>query len=138
MYCVSLTKVLLALQGYTPRLVRHYTILAKIFAGHAASGIPIDASGLFLDLFFDVISDLTFGESFNTLTTRKRSPIVAQFLKRQKAVGFMILNIPMINLLRKSHMLRKKLKEWEGWYDAALEARRKVCAHFGLCCCVIC
>jgi hypothetical protein len=130
MYCVSLTKVLLALQGYTPRLFRHYTILADIFAGHAASGTPIDASGLFLNLFFDVISDLTFGESFNTLTTRERSPIVAQFLKRQKAAGFVMLNVPIINLLRKLRMPWKKLKEWEGWYAAALEARRKVCAHF--------
>jgi hypothetical protein len=117
-------RVVPALQEYTPRLVRHYTTLAGIFAGHVASGTPIDASGFFLDLFFDVISDLTFGESFNTLTTKQRSPIVAQFLKRQKAMGFMILNMPMLNLLRNLPIPRKKLKEW----DAALEARKKVCA----------
>jgi hypothetical protein len=40
----------------------------------------------------------------------------------------MILNMPMLNLLRNLPIPRKKFKEWEGWYDAALEARKKVCA----------
>jgi hypothetical protein len=71
--------VILALQEYTPRLVRHYTVLAGIFASHAAAGTPIDATGFFLDLFFDVISNLTFGESFNTLTTKQRSQLTPMY-----------------------------------------------------------
>jgi hypothetical protein len=122
----NLTNVLLALQQYMPRLVSHYRLIATIFATHAASQTHIDASSVLLDLFFDVISDLTFGVSFNTLTTKQRSPIVTEFLRRQKAVGFIILHIPLLNVLRNLRASRGKLKAWEGWYDAALETRRKV------------
>ncbi|KAH6857449.1 benzoate 4-monooxygenase [Alternaria rosae] len=115
-----------ALQGYVPRLTRHYQITASILASHAVSRKPIDASSTFLDLFFDVISDLTFGQSFDTQTTKQRSPIVLGFLRRQKALGFALLNMPLLHLSRNLRLSVKKQKSWEGWYDQALNARSKM------------
>jgi hypothetical protein len=115
-----------ALQGYLPRLARHYRITACLLASHAASRAPINASSAFLDLFFDVISDLTFGRSFDTQSTKQRSPIVAEFLRKQRAVGFAFLNMPLLNLAKNMHISRKKQRSWEGWYDRALQARSKV------------
>jgi hypothetical protein len=115
-----------ALQGYLPRLVRHYRITACLLASHVASRAPINASSAFLDLFFDVISDLTFGRSFDTQSTKQRSPIVAEFLRKQRAVGFALLNMPLLHLVRNLRISRKKQRSWEGWYDRALQVRSKV------------
>ncbi|KAF1830436.1 cytochrome P450 [Decorospora gaudefroyi] len=111
-----------ALQEYTPRLAAHYKILMSMFDSHATLGTSVDASGAFLDLFFDVISDLTFGKSFNGLTTKQRSPIVEEFLKRQRPGGFLLLHIPILHIVRQLSM--KTIKKWEHWYEAALEARK--------------
>jgi hypothetical protein len=115
-----------ALQGYLPRLVRHYRITACLLASHAASKAPINASSAFLDLFFDVISDLTFGQSFDTQSTMQRSPIVAEFLRKHRAVGFALLTMPLLHLIRNLRISRKRQNSWEGWYDRALQARSKV------------
>ncbi|KAF1947502.1 cytochrome P450 [Clathrospora elynae] len=115
-----------ALQEYTPQLTEHYNIMLNTLARHAASGTPIDASAAFMDLFFDVISHLSFGKSFNTLTNGQRNPILRHFLKRQRAVGYALLNMWMLHLIRNLAMPRKKLEDWERWYDNALEERRKM------------
>jgi hypothetical protein len=115
-----------ALQEYTPRIVRHYTVLMNIFTKHAASGTPVDASTLLLDLFFDVISDLTFGESFNALTEKKRIPLIAEFIQQQKVVGYMFLNMWLYYLIRSLPVVQAKVDLWTGWYDKALEKRQKV------------
>ncbi|KAL1801103.1 hypothetical protein ACET3X_001445 [Alternaria dauci] len=116
-------------KDYMPRLKRHYRLTADILSHHAASSTPINASGAFLDLFFDVISDLTFGQSFDTQTTNQRSPIVADFLRKQKAVGFALLNMPLLHIARNLRILLKRQKSWEGWYDEALQARSKMHSH---------
>ena len=110
-----------------PQLTRHYTIVLKVFSQHAASATPIDASGTFLDLFFDVISDLTFGKSFDALTTKRRSPIVRDFLRGHKALGYALLNMPLLHLARGLRSLRNGRRDREVWYDAAIDARSKVC-----------
>jgi hypothetical protein len=94
------------------------------FTDHAASEKPIDASSTFLDLFFDVISELTFGKSFDSLTTKQRHPIVKTFLKRQKPAGFLFLNMWILQLVKNLPVPRRRLKPWEGSYDTALAARR--------------
>jgi hypothetical protein len=91
---------------------------------HAASETPIDASGTFLDLFFDVISELTFGKSFDSLTAKQRHPVVETFLKRQKPAGFLFLNMWILQLVKNLPIPRRRLKPWEGWYDTALATRR--------------
>jgi len=96
-----------------------------VFSQHAASETPIDASGTFLDLFFDVISDLTFGKSFDALTAKQRSPIVRDFLRGHKALGFALLNMPLLHLARGLRTLRKGKRDREVWYHAALDARSK-------------
>ncbi|KAH7389842.1 cytochrome P450 [Pyrenochaeta sp. MPI-SDFR-AT-0127] len=115
-----------ALQEYTPRLVGHYTILLDIFKHHAASKLPVDASQHFMDLFFDVVSDLTFGKSFDSLTTKQRNPIIGEFIKEQKAVGYMLMNMWVFYLVRCLPMVQTMIKEWLGWYGNALEERRKM------------
>ncbi|KAI0588159.1 CypX Cytochrome P450 [Pyrenophora tritici-repentis] len=98
----------------------------SIFAKHAASRKPIDVSGTFLELFFDVISDLTFGKSFDNLTTKQRSPIVADFLKGHKALGFFLINMPILHFVRGLRKLRNSKRDRDIWYDAALHARSKM------------
>ncbi|CAO2652429.1 Nn.00g007120.m01.CDS01 [Neocucurbitaria sp. VM-36] len=115
-----------ALQEYTPRLMKHYAILMEIFCQHAASSRSIDVSQSFIDLFFDVISDLTFGKSFDSLTTKKRNPIIGEFLKEQRAVGYMLMNMWVFYLVRCIPMVQTMIKEWFHWYGNSLEERKKM------------
>jgi cytochrome P450 len=95
-----------------------------IFTKRAALGTPIDVTELLMDLFFDVISDLTLGESFRSLETSKRSPVVREFLKRQKIVGFALLNTWVLHFLRSIKSPRK-----HEWYANALRKRKQVRQH---------
>lgn len=113
-----------ALQKYTPRVVKQYKSLMGIFTEDAILGAPIDVTKLLMDLFFDVISDLTLGQSFRSLETRQRNPVVREFLKRQKIVGFALLNIWILHLLRSIRSSRK-----HQWYAKALRSRRQVRWH---------
>lgn len=115
-----------ALQEYNPRLFRHYRILINIFDHHAASKLPVDASQSFMDLFFDVVSDLTFGKSFDSLTTKQRNPIIGEFIKEQKAVGYMLMNMWVFYLIRCLPMVKALIKEWLCFYGNALEERRNM------------
>lgn len=109
-----------------PRLVRHYKVLLEVFDAHESSGIPVDASQSFMDLFFDVVSDLTFGKSFDTLTTKQRNPIIGEFLKQQKAVGFLLVNMWLFYLIRCIPLVQRMIQDWLNWYRDALDARKKV------------
>lgn len=123
-----------ALHEYTPRLVKHYKILLGIFDAHETSETPINASQSFMDLFFDVVSDLTFGKSFDSLTTKQRNPIIGEFLNQQRAIGFMLLNMWLFYFIRCIPLVQSMIKDWLKWYGDALDARKKVCriilAHF--------
>ena len=111
----------LALQEYTPRVVKYYKFVMNIFTKRAALGTPIDVTELLMDLFFDVISDLTLGKSFESLETGQRNPVVREFLKRQKIVGFALLNMWVLHLLRSLRSPRK-----HEWYANALKNRQQV------------
>ncbi|KAF2033945.1 cytochrome P450 [Setomelanomma holmii] len=115
-----------ALTEYTPLLLEHYKILFDIFSTHAAAGNPVNASNLLLDLFFDVVSELTFGKSFNALTEKQRNPIIQEFLQQQKVVGFMLQHMPLFYLARCLPVVQERMNAWLGWYDNALEQREKV------------
>lgn len=114
----------------------------------AALGMPVDVSKLSMDLFFDVISDLTLGESYNALATGQRHPNVREFLVRQKSVGFVLLNMWVFHLIRSilavprrfNYMMRwsasavsgggevrEKLSCKHEWYTNALRNRKQVC-----------
>lgn len=114
----------LALQEYTPRVVKYFKSIMGIFAKCAALSAPIDVTELLMDLFFDVISDLTLGESFRSLETGQRNPVVREFLTRQKIVGFALLNTWMLHLLRSMKSPRK-----HEWYANALRKRKQVRQH---------
>ncbi|KAF2622537.1 benzoate 4-monooxygenase [Macroventuria anomochaeta] len=115
-----------ALQEYSPRIVKHYKILMGIFSTDGASSAPVDVSKLFMDLFFDVVSDLTFGESFNTLTTGERNPIIGEFLAYQQSVGFVILNMWMFHLLRSIPTVASRILYWMQWYASAVAKRNEM------------
>jgi len=51
---------------------------------------------------------------------------MVEFLSKQKALGFALLNMPLLHLAKNLRMSAKKQKSWEGWYDEALKARSKV------------
>lgn len=97
-----------------------------IFSKHAASNAPIDASKHLMDLFFDVISDLTFGESFNALTTGERNAIIGEFLQYQQSVGFVISNMWMFHLLRSIPTVASRLLYMMQWYASAISKRKEV------------
>jgi hypothetical protein len=101
--------------------VKHYKSIMGIFTKRAALGAPIDVTELLMDLFFDVISDLTLGESFRSLETGQRNPVVREFLKRQKIVGFALLNTWVLHLIRSLKSPRK-----HEWYANALRKRKQV------------
>ncbi|KAJ8116335.1 hypothetical protein OPT61_g2208 [Boeremia exigua] len=115
-----------ALQEYTPRMIKHYEQIMGIFSTHAASGVPVDVSELFLNLFFDVVSDLTFGESFNTLTTGERNPIIGEFLNHQKSIGFIILNMWMFHLVRSIPAVAERMLSMMEWYTKAVAKRKEM------------
>ena len=92
-----------------------------ILTENAPIGAPVDITKLLMDLFFDVISDLTLGESFGSLETSQRNPIVREFLQRQKIVGFALLNTWVLHLLRSIKSPRK-----HEWYANALRKREQV------------
>ncbi|KAF3041127.1 hypothetical protein E8E12_007966 [Didymella heteroderae] len=100
-----------ALHEYSPRMVKHYRILMTIFSKHATLNEPVDLSKHLMDLFFDVISDLTFGESFNALTTG--------------SVGFVILNMWMFHLLRSIPIVASRLLYMMQWYASAISKRKE-------------
>lgn len=97
-----------------------------IFANNAMAGTPVDASKLLLDVFFDIVSDLTFGKSFNALTEKHRNPIVGEFLEQQKAVGLLLQNMWLFSLIKCLPPVQVRIKHWLSWYSNALEERKKV------------
>ncbi|KAJ4988541.1 cytochrome p450 [Stagonosporopsis vannaccii] len=115
-----------ALQEYSPRIVKHYRRLLDIFCAKTVTGVPIDVSTWFMDLFFDVVSDLTFGESFNTLTTGERNPVIGEFLQNQKIVGFALLNMWIFHLIRSIPAVAARLLYMMQWYASAISRRKEV------------
>jgi hypothetical protein len=109
-----------------PLLRKHYDILLKICTDSAASGSAVDASNLFLDLFFDVISELTFGKSFNTLTEKHRNPAIADYLEGQKVMGIMLQNMWLLQLAKSLPSAQTARKKWKSRYGKALEERKQV------------
>ncbi|KZM20323.1 heme binding [Ascochyta rabiei] len=104
-----------ALQDYTPRLVKHYKIIIDIFTADSATGGQINVSRLFMDLFFDVVCDLTIGKSFNSLTTGERNPIITEFLAQQQRLGFVLLNMWIFHLIRCIPLVVSGIVSWIQW-----------------------
>ncbi|KAH8728233.1 cytochrome P450 [Phaeosphaeriaceae sp. PMI808] len=115
-----------ALNDYTHCLKFHYTILMRIFDESAATRQPVDASELLLDLFFDIVSELTFGKSFNTLSEKKRNLIIGEFLKHQKVAGFMLQHMWLFHLIKCIPAVQARIKYWIAWYSKALEERKQM------------
>lgn len=147
---IYMTNPSTALQEYLPRIAKHYRHLMDIFTKQSRSCAPVDVSKFHLDLFFDVVSDLTLGESFNSLTANERHPILKDFVRRHKAVGFVILNMWIFHLIKSvltaaSCLLyttqwvisilcfRKQISERSShkheWYKDALRKRSQVCVQ---------
>jgi hypothetical protein len=111
---------------YTPRIATHYEILIDIFTKASTSRTHVDASRLFLDLFFDVISDLTLGESFNTLATGQRHAVVVEFLAQQKTVGFVLLTMWIFHLIRCIPVITSRIAYWLQRYSSTVAQRGDV------------
>ncbi len=124
--CINDVFFVIALQEYSPRILKHYKRLMSIFSTHAASTEYVDASKLFMDLFFDVVSDLTLGESFNTLTTGERNSIFGEFLQHQKSVGFILLNMWVFHLVRSIPVVASRIVYMMRWYASAVSKRKEV------------
>jgi hypothetical protein len=107
-------------------MVKHYIILVNILSSHASSHESVDVSKYLMDLFFDVISDLTLGESFNALTAGMRNPVIGEFLQYQQSVGFILLNMWMFHLLRSIPTVASRLLYMMQWYGSAISQRKEV------------
>lgn len=77
-----------------------------------------------MDLFFDVVSDLTFGKSFDTLTSGQRNQIITEFLAYQKSVGFVISNMWVFHLLRSIPAAASSVLYWVKWYSSSVDERK--------------
>lgn len=98
----------------------------SIFSINATTDAPIDVSKWFMDLFFDVVSDLTFGRSFNTLTTGERNPIIGEFLQNQKILGFILLDMWIFHIVRSIPAVAARLLYMLQWYASAMSRRMEV------------
>ncbi|KAH7071709.1 cytochrome P450 [Paraphoma chrysanthemicola] len=115
-----------ALTEYSPLLTKHYRIFLNILLNQAETEDHVDASNVLMDLFFDIVSDLTFGKSFNALTEKRRNPIIGEFLKQQKAVGFLLQHMPLFYLIRCLPFVQERVNAWIGFYNNALDEREKM------------
>ena len=98
----------------------------NILLEHASSNGSVDVSKHLMDLFFDVISDLTLGESFNALAAGVRNPIIGEFLQYQQTFGFVLLNMWMFHLLRTMPIVASRLLYMMQWYASAISQRKEV------------
>lgn len=106
---------------------KHFSVLLDVFSKHAASGEPVNASECFTFLGFDLISELTFGRSWNMLSTGKPEPIIEEFLAGKKFLGFILLDIWLLHLLLALPPVSKRMQYWFGYYERALKERKEVC-----------
>jgi len=79
-----------------------------------------------MDLFFDVISDLTFGKSFDALTTGQRNRIIGEFLAQQRNVGFVLLNMWLFHLIRCIPLVASRIVYWVQWYASPAAKRKEI------------
>lgn len=98
----------------------------RILNKNATDDTPINASALLLDLFFDVISDLTFGQSFDALTQHRRNPFIEEFLKQHMAIGYIIQNMWILSLIRSIPVVRNHFEQWLTFFREALNKRANV------------
>lgn len=99
----------------------------EIFSTCAASGSSVDASKAFMFLGFDLVSELTFGESFNMLSTGKPNGLTAEFEQGKKFVGFAMLSMWLFYLVKAFPGVDAHIQHWERWYERAIDKRREVC-----------
>ncbi|KAF2874249.1 cytochrome P450 [Massariosphaeria phaeospora] len=118
-----------ALLEYQPKLRRHYTTLMDILTNRVASKESIDATELFMDLAFDIVSDLTFGKSFDKLSTGIPNPIIDEFLREKKGVGFILQMMWLLHLSKALPAVDSRLQEWVRWYDRELAERKEMVVH---------
>jgi cytochrome P450 family 628 len=98
----------------------------KIFSEHSVSGTPINAEKSFMYLGFDVVSDLTFGKSWNMLATGKPHPIIKEFIEGKKFVGFLIIQLWIYHLVKALPFVNRRIVEWLECYSRELDERSKV------------
>lgn len=98
-----------------------------ILSRHAMSGEAVDMSESFMYLGFDLVSELTFGESFNMLKTGQPNEIIGEFIKGKKLVGFSLLTMWLFSLLKALPGVDQRIYYWLTWYEKALDKREQVC-----------
>lgn len=115
-----------ALHEYEPRLLKHYLALMSIFYKASGSGTIVDAEKLFMDMGFDIVSDLTFGESWNQLTTGKPHPIIKEYNEGKRAIGYIVSLMWVFHILKALPPVGKRIKYWLDFYGGLLQERKKV------------
>jgi hypothetical protein len=103
--------------------------MLNIATEHAASGTPMDTSGTFLELFFDVISDLLLGKSNDILTLKRRSVVMKELFEQQHVTGYAVQNIWLLHLVKCLPPPQKQISRWRAWYEGRLEERKRVRRH---------
>ena len=113
----------LAVKEYMPRLEKHYRILISIFTRHAASGEPVNATQSFTYLGLDLISELTFGKSFELLRTGRTNVVTKRLVGEKKIIGFALIITWCIHLIR---AFTPAGRHDLAWYKEALEKRKRM------------
>ena len=105
---------------------KHYGVLLELFSRHASSGKPVDASRSFTFLGFDLVSELTFGKSWNMLSTGEPIPLIAEFMNGKRIVGFLMLDMWINHLMLALPPIAKRMNYWLNYYERVLKERKEV------------
>lgn len=117
---------LVALHEYEPRLLKHYDILIGILSKHCEDGTSADLEHLLMDMGFDIVSDLTFGKSWDMLSSGKRHPIIEEFQMGKKVVGFIIQSMWIFHIIKMIPPVNNRIQFWMDYYGELLQKRKEM------------
>ncbi|KAK2836068.1 hypothetical protein FQN49_006714 [Arthroderma sp. PD_2] len=113
----------LALREYEPRVFQHCSDLVKQLSG--LTGAPVDICKWFKYFGFDVMGDLSFGQSFDLLTSGRPNFLFDMMESGKPVVGALI-GVPWLFILfQKLPGISRVRSNWITWCGKQVQERKK-------------
>ncbi|KAK2745869.1 hypothetical protein FQN57_003482 [Myotisia sp. PD_48] len=114
-----------ALNGYEPRVLKHcYEFLHQIST--TPEEVTVEISRLCKFFGLDVMSDLSFGKSFDMLRNTSYHFILDNMTAMKPLVGFLTCVPWLFILFQNLPIIRSKRADWIKWCGVQIEARQKM------------
>jgi tryprostatin B 6-hydroxylase len=97
-----------------------------ILSKHCENGTSADLEHLLMDMGFDIVSDLTFGKSWDMLSSGKRHPIIEEFQMGKKVVGFIIQSMWIFHIIKMIPPVNNRIQFWMDYYGELLQKRKEM------------